>query len=157
MKVDRRFMHEHIEELLAVERESFPDPKNGNIFSSVYEEAATHMHYFVSPDERGAVGGYLMLSIAVTEAEIINVAVRAILRRRGIAERLVTEALAFARAQGVVACYLEVRESNLPARRLYEKVGFVVVGRRKMYYSAPEEDALVMKFSMESPCSRAPN
>ncbi len=157
MQTDRRFMREHIEELLALERESFPDPKNGNIFSSVYDEAATHMRYFVFRDECEAIVGYLLLSLAADEAEIVTVAVRPSLRRRGIAATLLKEALSCARDNGASHCYLEVRESNLAAQRLYEKMGFVVVGRRKMYYSAPEEDALVMKLSMEDPCSHAPN
>lgn len=157
MQADRRFMREHIEELLALERESFPDPKNGNLFSSVYDEAATHMRYFVAQDEHGAIVGYLLLSLAADEAEIVTVAVCPSLRQRGIATTLMREALSIARAGGASACYLEVRESNLPARHFYEKMGFVVVGRRKMYYSAPEEDALVMKLSMEQSCNPVPN
>jgi len=148
MQADRRFMRNHIEELLSIERESFNAPKNGNIFSSVYDDAARHMHYFVAQGEDGVVAGYLILSLVADEAEIITLAVRPVLRRRGIATRLVGEALEFARSAGATACYLEVRESNLSARRLYEKVGFSIVRRRKMYYSAPAEDALVMRYTM---------
>jgi len=151
MQADRRFMRDHIEELLSIKRESFADPKNGNIFSSLYDDAAAHMHYFVAQGEDGVLGGYLLLSFAADEAEIINIAVRTALRRRGVAARLVAEALAFVQTRGASACYLEVRESNDAARRLYEKMGFSVVGRRKMYYSAPTEDALLMKRTKESP------
>lgn len=153
MQADRRFMRDHIEELLSIERESFADPKNGNIFSSLYDDAAAHMHYFVAQSDTGVIGGYLILSLAADEAEIINVAVPPALRRRGIGVALVDEALAFAAARGAAACYLEVRESNRPARRLYEKMSFNVVGVRKMYYSAPSEDAIVMRRTLEAACN----
>lgn len=153
MQADRRFMRDHIEELLSVERESFADPKNGNIFTSLYDDAASHMHYFVSRDATGGIDGYLLLSLAADEAEIINVAVRPARRRHGVGAALVGETLAFAAARGATACYLEVRESNDAARRLYEKMSFNVVGVRKMYYTAPPEDAIVMRRAMEAACN----
>jgi hypothetical protein len=65
-------------------------------------------------------------------------------RRQGIGERLLLALLDLAAARGAHEATLEVRPSNLPARRLYEKYGFKVVGVRPRYYSDNNEDALIM-------------
>jgi ribosomal-protein-alanine N-acetyltransferase len=77
------------------------------------------------------------------EWEIENIVVAEPVRRRGLGTRLVGEFLDLARDRGAEAVFLEVRESNLAARRLYEKWAFVESGRRKLYYREPEEDAIV--------------
>lgn len=79
------------------------------------------------------------------EAEILNLAVHSLYRRRRIAQALVSQLLAAWHQQGVKRVFLEVRESNAPAIKLYEGLGFCPVGRRKAYYSSPEEDALVLE------------
>lgn len=78
------------------------------------------------------------------EAEIQNLAVRPAYRRRGIAKELVRELLVEWVTQGVFKVFLEVRQSNSAAIKLYEGLGFRQIGRRKAYYSAPGEDALVL-------------
>jgi hypothetical protein len=65
-------------------------------------------------------------------------------RRQGIGERLILALLDLARTRGAHEATLEVRPSNIPARRLYEKYGFKVVGVRPRYYSDDNEDALIM-------------
>ncbi len=79
---------------------------------------------------------------AGAEWEIENVAVAGTARRRGLGARLLGELLNRLRARGAEAVFLEVRESNLAARTLYEKWAFVESGRRKAYYRDPVEDAL---------------
>src|ERR1041385_1133444 len=80
------------------------------------------------------------------EWEIENIAVTGTARRHGLGSRLVGELLNLVRSHGGKSVLLEVRESNGAARSLYEKWGFLEVGRRKMYYQNPPEDALVLKF-----------
>jgi ribosomal-protein-alanine N-acetyltransferase len=58
---------------------------------------------------------------------------------------LVEEAVDTLRARGVKQIYLEVRDSNAPARALYAGHGFKEVGRRKAYYRRPVEDAIVLR------------
>ena len=65
------------------------------------------------------------------EAELLNIAVAASHRRQGLGDKLMTHALSLAKSRGVKAVYLEVRESNTPARRLYEKYGYIALGVRK--------------------------
>jgi ribosomal-protein-alanine N-acetyltransferase len=76
------------------------------------------------------------------EMEILNVAVHPGFRRRGLARRLIQRLLEGYRG----AVFLEVRQSNLAARKLYHSLGFEVAGVRPDYYSSPGESAIVMKF-----------
>ncbi len=77
--------------------------------------------------------------VAPREFEILNLVVGAPYRRRGLGRALLAYAL---EREG--DWFLEVRESNHPARQLYEKAGFAVVGRRQKYYQNPPEDGIVM-------------
>ena len=83
------------------------------------------------------------------EWEIENVVVAAEFLRRGIANELVRELIQRAQNEAASAILLEVRESNLPARRLYEKHGFREVGRRRAYYRDPVEDAILYALRFE--------
>jgi polysaccharide biosynthesis protein PslH len=90
----------------------------------------------------GRVGGFIVSrQVAEGEREILNIAVHPELRRQGIATELLHAELV--RAPG--AHFLEVRESNIAARRLYERLGFEMVGERPGYYENPPETGIVMR------------
>ena len=76
--------------------------------------------------------------------KITNVAVRPDHRKKGIADAILTDVLSESQKRGARTIYLEVRESNLPAQKLYEKHGFVSCGIRKNFYRKPTEHAIVM-------------
>ena len=78
------------------------------------------------------------------DGDITNVAVEEGSRRKGCARRLLLELMRRAKLCGVENFTLEVRESNLPAVRLYESLGFTVEGNRKNFYRDPAENALIM-------------
>ena len=82
------------------------------------------------------------------ELHINTIAVDARMRRRGLATALMKHLLTEAAASGAHRTFLEVRRSNLPAQRLYERLGFTVATIRRNYYSQPEEDALVLSLTM---------
>jgi ribosomal-protein-alanine N-acetyltransferase len=90
------------------------------------------------------VVGYAGLWLMVDEAHITTFAIHPAWRRRRLGERLLLAVLDVARAQRAREATLEVRLSNLAARRLYEKYGFRPVGLRPNYYSDDREDALIM-------------
>jgi [ribosomal protein S18]-alanine N-acetyltransferase len=128
--------------VVAIERESYSVPWSEVTFRGLLrrQDADT-----VVATLRDAVIGYAVLWSVLDQAELGNVAVSAAARSGGIGERLVREMLARAAARGVREVFLEVRPSNHVARRLYERLGFVQVGRRRNYYQQPVEDALVLR------------
>ena len=92
--------------------------------------------------------GFVVSRRAADEAEILSIAIDARHRGRGLSRQLLLTHLGHLVAQGVSRVFLEVEENNQPARRLYERNGFVVVGRRERYYrdpSGPALNALVMR------------
>ena len=97
-------------------------------------------------EQSGTVVGFIVSRQVEDEWEIENIAVTGAARRCGLGSRLVGELLDLVRSRGGKSVFLEVRESNRAARSLYEKWAFLEVGRRKMYYQNPGEDALVLKF-----------
>lgn len=88
--------------------------------------------------------GYIGYWLILEEAHITVVAVDPNYRRMGIGEQLLIAMTDHSMARGAKWMTLEVRVSNVPAQKLYEKYGFKVLGRRKAYYHDNQEDALVM-------------
>lgn len=101
-------------------------------------------HVFLVAEQGGAVLGYVGLMHVLDEGYISNVAVSPEYRRQGIGEALIAALTLRAARLGLAFLTLEVRASNDPAIRLYEKRNFRQVGRRKNYYQKPEEDAILM-------------
>ncbi len=94
-------------------------------------------------EEAGKFRGFLCAKAVAGEWEIENIVVAAEFQRRGIASELVGALIQRAKGEAASAVLLEVRESNLPARQLYEKHGFRESGRRRAYYRDPVEDAIL--------------
>ena len=92
----------------------------------------------------GKVLGYVGMMHVLDEGYLSNVAVDPACRRQGVAKALIAELLRRAGELSLAFVTLEVRESNAPAIALYEGFGFAPVGRRKNYYDAPKEDAVLM-------------
>ncbi len=95
--------------------------------------------------EDGECVGFISTSLVIDTADITNIAVHPDLQRRGIGCALVKECEKQLMERGAKEILLEVRESNAPARNLYEKCGFQVIATRKRYYKHPTEDALIMQ------------
>ena len=89
--------------------------------------------------------GFLIARAVGREWEIENLAIAGPARRRGLATELLAEFLNTARCRGATAIFLEVRESNSAARRLYEKWAFIECGFRPAYYRNPEEAAITYR------------
>jgi ribosomal-protein-alanine N-acetyltransferase len=115
-----------------------------------WSEADYH-RLFVEPGrevlvvEGTSVQGFIVGRDLGPDWEIENVVVACSEQRRGLGTRLVQELLSMVRNRGAQAVYLEVRESNRAARGLYSKLGFAEMGRRKSYYSNPEEAAVLYR------------
>lgn len=139
-----------------IERTAFADPWSDAAFVSSL--SLPHIRFLVA-DSGGAAGpashgpaagasvvvGYVLAMILGPEGEIADIAVASDARGRGIGGLLLDQILVDLRRAGVRTVYLEVRESNEAARRLYESRQFGHVGRRRGYYQHPVEDALVLR------------
>lgn len=113
-------------------------------YERLYETNAPRRVTLVS-EQQSEVCGFITALAVGDEWEIENVIVAPDVRRHGLAKRLLETLLEQARTEGVRALFLEVRESNLAARSLYEKSGFDAAGRRPRYYSDPTEDAVLYR------------
>ena len=100
--------------------------------------------------EGTVVAGFLIARRVITDIEILNFAVAAAHRRRGVGTALLLQALDWARSFKAEKALLEVRISNHAAIRFYESHRFEVVGRRPSYYTAPIEDALLLTATLAS-------
>jgi ribosomal-protein-alanine N-acetyltransferase len=125
--------------ILAIERQS---PSAAHWSSEQYNKLVGSGVVLVA-EEAGRLCGFVCAMAVAGEWEIENVAVAAELLRRGIADELVRELIRRAESEAASAILLEVRESNLPARGLYEKHGLREVGRRPAYYRNPVEAAIL--------------
>ncbi|GAB4411277.1 MAG: ribosomal protein S18-alanine N-acetyltransferase [Anaerolineales bacterium] len=153
-----------IPEVLEIERVCFSMPWSAHAYRYEIEENTLSWYVVARPAprqaERGLLdkilnlrsagqprtpiigyGGFWMM---VDEAHISTLAVAPPHRRRGVGELLLLTMIEEAQRRGAAVVTLEVRVSNLPAQRLYEKYGFTVQGRRVRYYSDNGEDAYIM-------------
>jgi ribosomal-protein-alanine N-acetyltransferase len=131
-----------ITEVQAIERASFTTPWPPQAYRSELETNRLASYLVARIDDR--IVAYAGIWLMVDEAHITTFAVHPAWRRRGIGERLLLAVLDVSMDRGAREATLEVRLSNLPARRLYEKYGFRPVGLRPRYYTDDNEDALVM-------------
>jgi [ribosomal protein S18]-alanine N-acetyltransferase len=126
----------------AIERASFAVPWPDDAYRN--ELLTNRLASYVVARAGDVVVGFGGLWVMVDEAHVTTFAVEPGWRRRGVGERLLLGLLDIGVARGAREATLEVRLSNMPARRLYEKYGFRPVGIRPRYYSDNGEDALIM-------------
>ena len=98
---------------------------------------------FIAREPPGAIVGYCIGQLIVDELHIHAIAVDPSHRQRGIGRQLLQWSLTDARQRGIHSVTLEVRESNLAARSLYDSMGFVLAATRPGYYTDPPEGALI--------------
>ena len=137
----REMLIDDLEQVMEIERELFHVPwTREGFFTFLTREDAM----FLVVEEKGQILGYCGLLMVLDEGDITNVAVRPDYRKQGIADAILTEVLSEAWKRGAQTIYLEVRQRNIPAQKLYEKHGFVSCGIRKNFYRKPTEHAIVM-------------
>jgi ribosomal-protein-alanine acetyltransferase len=132
--------------LAALERTCFSDPWSPAGLRDLISAPQSIALVALTGD---AIVGYAMARHAADSGEILNLAVDPDHRRKGIAAHLIDALLEGLRARDVREVYLEVRESNGPARALYQEKGFTVAGMRRAYYRYPTEDALVLRLPLD--------
>lgn len=127
-----------------IAQESFTSPWSINSFLAEYENPQS---IFKVAETENEIIGYILVRVVIDEAEILSLAIKTQFRRKGVASALIKDVILKLRDR-VKVCYLEVRISNTEAINLYKKLGFREYGIRKSYYTAPQEDALIMKIDL---------
>lgn len=129
------------EQVAAIEAASFSMPWSLRAFTETVQKE--NFRYYVA-EETGEILGYCGFLYVLDEAEIPNVCVKESARKQGVGRKMLTVLTEEAKRLGMTVLYLEVRESNQAARRLYESLGFVENGIRKNFYEQPVEHAVLM-------------
>ena len=129
-------------ELAAIEKRCFSSPISEDMLR--YMLGSERQYLIAAVDAQETVLGYAGMMTVLDEGYIENIAVHPDARRNGIGAALVQHLLDEGVARELLFLTLEVRESNTPARALYEKYGFDIVGVRKNYYEKPTENAILM-------------
>jgi [ribosomal protein S18]-alanine N-acetyltransferase len=138
----RRMTAGDLPAVLAIEAASFTMPWSEATYTGLLRRGDADL--FLA-EAGGEVVGYAALWAVLDQAELGNIAVAPAQRGRGIGTRLLHTVVERARERGVRELFLEVRVGNAAAQRLYQRHGFEAVGRRRGYYAAPPEDALVLR------------
>ena len=136
----------HVPQIAQLEKLCFSDPWSE---SSIASELSNPLSCWLVAVEGEQVAGYIGSQTVMGETDMMNVAVAPDYRRQGVGEKLILTLVDILKARGSHWLMLEVRQSNAPARALYEKLGFAEVGRRKNYYRSPKEDALILRKEWE--------
>ena len=145
MLVVRRMKLEDCEQVAVIEAESFSIPWSLKSFQDTIE--LENYRYFVA-EQMGEIVGYCGFIFVLDEAEIPNVCVKSSARRQGIGKQMLNFLQEEAKKLGINILYLEVRESNQTARRLYTSFGFEEDGIRRDFYELPKENAVLMHKSL---------
>jgi len=132
-----------IDDILRIESISFTNPWTREMYLSELEHRDVSFFY-IARDAVGEAIGFCSCWLVLDEIHINNLAVLPEHRRSGVASALIEHVLKEGGARGAHRATLEVRRSNEPARKLYEKFGFSVTGVRRGYYTRPDEDALIL-------------
>ena len=131
-----------IEQVMAVDKASFPAPWPEEIFTQEIRDNEFAFYYVL--EQKGKIIGYAGTWMVLGDAQITNIALLPEMRGKKLGERLFKHVLAQAMMIGMERLSLEVRVSNVIAQKMYRKFGLVPGGIRKNYYSDNNEDAIVM-------------
>ena len=126
-----------VADIKKIEDKCFSTPWSEKSIEESLENPCSHFYLARVNNE---IAGYIGIQIFSGEGYLTNVATLPEYRKQGIAKALIERAL----ENEMEFLTLEVRESNLPAINLYEKLGFAEVGRRPKFYREPDEDAILM-------------
>lgn len=140
----RHMARRDLPRVIAIENEIYPFPWSLGNFSDSLEAG---YDCWAFDDDTGALVAYAVVMWIPDEVHLLNLSVAAPLQRRGLGRAILEWLSADAVRRGARGMLLEVRPSNLPALRLYERSGFERIGVRRRYYPAPDqqrEDAWVL-------------
>lgn len=135
---------EDVEEVVEIEKLSFSTPWSKFAFISEIYNQSISFPFIIEDSKNNKIIGYVIYWVIGDEAHINNIALHPDYRGKGIGEFVLRKVLELIKRAGAKSVSLEVRPSNIPARKLYRKLGFQLRAIRKDYYINPKEDALIL-------------
>ena len=139
--------YDNIDKVAELEKICFgADSWSDNLLREEIGKENKHYYVIMEEEEVLAYGGFAQI---LDEGHIMNIAVSPMRRRNGFATLILQKFLQSAKDLGINSLTLEVRESNLPARKLYEKNGFSLAGVRKGYYQDKENGCIYWMYLQE--------
>ena len=138
----KHMTEEDVAAVAVLEAENFSRPWS---FDAFLKTLSDENYIVIIAKDADALLGYCVLLCTGEEADITNVCTAPSARGKGVATKMMTALMEAGKDRGVTEFFLEVRESNTPARALYTKLGFEEIGLRKNYYEEPREHAVLMK------------
>ena len=144
----RGMADEDLDQVMAIEKKSFAAPWSRNLFKETLTFSLA-FNFVVRKKIDNKVVGYANFYLIRDEVQVLNIAIEPGSRGKGYATRLLVHAIAFLKERKAEDIYLEVREGNATALRLYHKLGFRKIGKRKKYYPETNEDAIVMHLKVK--------
>ncbi len=137
-----------IPKVLTIERQMYSYPWSEGIFKDCLKIGYSNWAFI----KDGHFVGYVILSVAVGEAHILNICLDPAYQGKGLGRQFLKEVLIIAKKKNANSVFLEVRPSNTAAVQLYKTAGFKKIGKRKNYYPAADgkEDALVLSLDLTS-------
>ncbi len=143
----RTLLESDIPETAQLETLCFSDPWSPKGLRDTLREDGSC--FLAAEDENGILCGYLNATWVLDECNLNRICVHPAFRRNGIGAKLLLKLQEFCPANGISHIFLEVRESNTAARNLYRTHGFQELGKRPNFYENPQEDAVLMEWTLE--------
>ena len=142
----RPMFEEDVDAVMAIESDVYEFPWTNGIFNDCMQVGYSCWVY----QEQGKIVAYAVMSVAALEAHILTIVVHPESQGCGLGKMLLMHLLDIAKTHRAEKIFLEVRPSNEAAIALYEKTGFIHIGRRPNYYPARHgrEDAIVMALDL---------
>jgi [ribosomal protein S18]-alanine N-acetyltransferase len=136
-----------LDEILDIEKQSFAAPWSRELFQDTLSFPLA-FNFIARKKVDNRLVGYANFYLIKDEVQVLNIAIAPESRKKGYATEILNQAIAFLVNRGGADFFLEVREGNAEAIKLYDRLGFKKIGRRRRYYSETNEDAIVMRLKV---------